>query len=92
MEKAPEAHRRLVIAKDLLTRQADRLTIPMENVLTPEHLRRICWDPIDPSSREAIDRQLHDLGARSWQREIAVPLLIEAFTQAQAVSDGQPSG
>ena len=92
MEKAPDAHRRLVIAKDLLTRQADRLTIPMENVLTPEHLRRICWDPIDPSSREAIDRQLHDLGARSWQREIAVPLLIEAFTQAQAVSDGQPSG
>jgi ribonuclease D len=91
MEKAPNAHRRLVIAKDLLTRQAERLAIPMENVLTPDHLRRICWDPVDASSAAAIDIQLRELGARTWQREIVAPLLLEAFSQASVLSDEEAS-
>jgi len=89
-EKAPEANRRYVIAKDLLARVSDSLTIPAENVLTPDHLRRLCWAPDDPTSPSAIDRQLGTLGARRWQRDIMVPLLVEAFSQAQQLNQGQP--
>ncbi len=88
-DKAPDAHRRYVIAKDLITRVAQSLTIPLENVLTPDHLRRICWAPVDESSPNALDSQLQGLGARRWQRDIVVPLLIEAFAEArQARRDG----
>lgn len=83
-ERAPEAHRRLVIAKDMLAKVAQSLAIPVENVLTPDHLRRLCWEPLDPHSPTAIDTQLQNLGARRWQRDIAVPLFIEAFAEAEA--------
>jgi len=86
VDKAPDAHRRYVIARDALTRVAESIDIPVENVLTPDHLRRVCWDPNDDSSPSAIDAQLQALGARRWQRDIVVPLLVEAFTEARQVS------
>ncbi len=83
LDKAPDAHRRYVIARDLITRVAESLTIPLENVLTPDHLRKICWAPDDESSPNALDNQLQGLGARRWQRDIVVPLLVEAFSEAK---------
>jgi ribonuclease D len=83
LDKAPDAHRRYVVAKDLITRVAQSLTIPLENVLTPEHLRRVCWAPDDEFSPNALDNQLQELGARRWQRDIVVPLLVEAFSEAR---------
>lgn len=87
LDKAPDAHRRYVIARDLITRVAESLTIPLENVLTPDHLRRVCWAPDDESSPNALDAQLQGLGARRWQRDVVVPLLVEAFSQARQLSD-----
>jgi len=88
-DKAPEANRRYLIAKDLIARVSESLTIPAENVLTPDHLRRICWAPDDETSPTAIDRQLQLLGARRWQRDIVVPLLIEAFVEARQAGETQ---
>ena len=90
-DRAPEAARRLAIARDLLARQAERLDIPAENVLTPDHLRRLCWNPTDPGRPSAIDTQLEQLGARRWQRDIAVPLLVEAFSQAASIDQSEAS-
>lgn len=90
-DRAPEAARRLAIAKDLLARQSERLEIPAENVLTPDHLRRLCWNPSDPTRPSAIDAQLEELGARRWQRDIAVPLLVEAFSQATSIDQSEAS-
>jgi ribonuclease D len=84
-DKAPDANRRYLIAKDLIQRVSQSLSIPAENVLTPEHLRRVCWSPDDATSPSAIDRQLQLLGARRWQRDIVVPLLIEAFAEATQI-------
>ena len=92
MDKAPDAHRRYVIAKDLITRVAESLTIPLENVLTPDHLRKVCWAPDDERSPHALDAQLQNLGARRWQRDIVVPLLIEAFAEARQVgTEAEPA-
>lgn len=88
-DKAPDAHRRFVIARDLLARAAERLDIPAENVLTPEYVRRLCYQPDNAERPSAIDAQLERLGARRWQRDIAVPLLVEAFGQAEQLSEAQ---
>jgi ribonuclease D len=87
LDKAPEAHRRYVLARDLIQRAGERITIPAENILTPEYLRRICYAPHDPSHPSAIDGQLEQLGARRWQRDLVVPLLVEAFRQAATIDE-----
>lgn len=86
-DKAPEAHRRFVLARDLIARAAERMQIPAENVLTPDYLRRLCYQPDDPLRPSAIDSQLESLGARRWQRDVVVPLLVEAFSQAAQLDD-----
>lgn len=87
MDKAPDANRRYVLAKDAISRVAQSLTIPAENVLTPEHLRRVCWSPDDDSNPTVLDTQLATLGARPWQRRVVVPLLVEAFAEARAAAE-----
>jgi ribonuclease D len=47
--------------------------IPAENVLQPDLMRRVAWEPMDD-----IAAQLRELGAREWQIE----LVAAAFTDA----------
>jgi ribonuclease D len=58
--------------------------VPTENLVSPEVVRRLCWDwqPIDDTNntRAAIDDFLRDAGSRPWQRDLAVPVLAEALT------------
>jgi ribonuclease D len=53
--------------------------IPLENLLTPEYLRRVCWEPPRPVTKETLSRDLANRGARAWQQEAVVPLLLDAF-------------
>jgi ribonuclease D len=87
-ERDPVAARRLEIAKPALTALAEQHELPTENLLTPDYARRILWTP--PATRDpeqlaaGIDERLADLGARPWQRELTVPLLVEAVLTADA--------
>ena len=51
---------------------AERHELPVENLMTPEHLRRLAWRPPTPVTAESVDQALADLGARPWQRELTV--------------------
>jgi ribonuclease D len=44
----------------------------MENLITPDHLRRLAWRPPSVLTEESVDQALADLGARPWQRELTV--------------------
>jgi ribonuclease D len=87
-ERDPVAARRLEIAKPALTALAEQHDLPTENLLTPDYARRILWAP--PATRDpeplaaGIDERLADLGARPWQRQLTVPLLVEAVLTAEA--------
>jgi ribonuclease D len=93
-EKDPVAARRLAIARDAITALSAEHRVPAENLLTPDHLRRLLWTP--PATREAaalaeaIDRQLAGYGARPWQRELTVPLLVEAVVTADQAPPDDP--
>jgi ribonuclease D len=86
--RKPEAAARLEAAKAALADLSNRLTVPAENLLTPDTVRRLCWDwqpPADPDDvPAAVEAFLADAGARHWQRELTVPILSEALQAAAA--------
>ncbi|WP_231916277.1 ribonuclease D [Microbacterium karelineae] len=86
--RRPDADRRLKAAKPLVETHAEFLSIPTENLLTPEHLRRVAWDPRLPVSADGVAAQLQVLGARPWQVAQTAPLIASAFVHAaQSAAD-----
>jgi ribonuclease D len=53
--------------------------LPMENLITPDHLRRLAWRPPSPLTKESVDQALTSLGARPWQRELTVAAITKAM-------------
>jgi ribonuclease D len=87
-EKDPVAARRLTLARDAMAELAEAHDVPVENLLTPDYLRRTLWTP--PRTREpgalaaAVAAQLRTLGARPWQVELTAPLIVDAILAADA--------
>jgi ribonuclease D len=79
--RKPEAAVRLDLVRAGLTELSQRVSVPAENLLTPELVRRLVWDwqPV-PDASAVIDAFLTEAGARPWQRELTVPVLTEALT------------
>jgi ribonuclease D len=78
-EKDPLAAARLAAVRKDLAVFAQEHTVPVENVCSPEPLRRVVWTPPERHSSESFDAALLALGCRRWQREIVVPMLVAAF-------------
>jgi ribonuclease D len=70
-ERFPERYAPLTHAKANIQLKANELVIPFENLITPEYVRRICWN----SPKSGVAAALSDLGARKWQIEIVAPIL-----------------
>lgn len=81
-DRNPEADARLRAARPAVAELGERLEVPTENLLTPELLRRVCWEPPSPGDAEAIADALRRLGAREWQIELTAPVIAEAFVRA----------
>lgn len=79
--KDPAAAARLTAVRDALTAIATANNVPLENLLTPEYVRRLAWRPPTPLTEEAIEAVLIEAGARPWQRALTVaaitPLLAD---------------
>jgi ribonuclease D len=56
--------------------------MPSENLITPEFVRRVCWDQTKAELSHVEDK-LRKLGARPWQIEQVAPLLASALTQTE---------
>ncbi|BDZ56273.1 ribonuclease D [Agromyces marinus] len=84
----PEADARLRLAKASVVEAAEALGMPVENLLTPDHLRRLAWTPPEEDGPDAIGQALLDLGARAWQVEATSQRIAVAFVQAtQSLED-----
>ena len=82
LRRRPEAAARLDAARAALRELSERVGVPTENLVTPELVRRLCWDweaPADGDARAAIDQFLASGQARNWQRELTVPVLADAL-------------
>ncbi len=85
-EKDPVAARRLVLAREAMGALAEERNLPVENVLTPDFLRRTLWNPPDTRRgddlMDAVIDQLSGYGARGWQIALAAPLIVSAILRA----------
>lgn len=73
----PDAAQRLQAAKSVLNVVATEQDVPLENLLSPDTLRRLLWSPPDDLAAHGIDQALADLGARPWQRALVCDVLSE---------------
>lgn len=78
-DKDPEAAARLSAARAAVSSLAEQLNLPQENLITPDTVRRLCWEPPADLSPEAVSAALTALGARAWQVEQVTPLLTRAL-------------
>lgn len=87
-DKDPVAARRLALARERMATLSDELHLPVENLLTPDYLRRILWQPPEEREvgelREAVTVQLLGYGARSWQVAQTLELIVTAILEADA--------
>jgi ribonuclease D len=81
-KRFPEAHKRLEQTRPSLVALSADLKIPVENLLTPDLLRRVCFEPA-----EDIAEQLRGLGARSWQVELTADLIRAGFEKAASLPE-----
>ncbi|CAB4545248.1 MAG: ribonuclease D [Actinobacteria bacterium] len=66
----PEADARLQALKPVMAELALEFEVPLENLLQPDLLRRVAWEP-----EEDIAKQLLAMGARQWQVDaVASPI------------------
>jgi ribonuclease D len=78
-DKDPAAAARLSAARASVTALAARLNLPQENLITPDTVRRLCWEPPAEPTAEGVAAFLAAHGARPWQVEQTGPLLAEAL-------------
>lgn len=81
-DRNPEADRRLKAAKPAVQRVAEERRIPLENVVIPDHLRRLAWNPPAETTVESIAEALRALGARPWQIDATAQTIAQAFVDA----------
>jgi ribonuclease D len=82
VDRDPVAAARLVTARETVNEFAEQRQVPVENLLTPDYLRRVLWKPPEVERAEmesAVAAELERLGARPWQVEITAPMLAAAI-------------
>ncbi len=88
-DKFPEKYAPLSHARAAIEVIAQENEIPVENLMTPEHVRRICWKPptgaTEVLSVAAVEQALAELGARQWQIALVAPALAAALLEKEPV-------
>ncbi|MBO0837608.1 MAG: ribonuclease D [Actinobacteria bacterium] len=74
-DRDPEAAKRLTAARAVVAALADSHSLPAENLLSPDAVRRLAWEPPAELSASTIGADLARYGARPWQVDLtALPL------------------
>jgi ribonuclease D len=79
-DKDPAAAARLSAARAAVSALAERLTMPQENLIAPDTVRRVCWEPPAVVDTETVGAALAGYGARPWQVEQVTPVLVVALS------------
>jgi len=97
-DRDPVAAARLARARADLKELAESHDLPVENLLTPDYVRRLMWEPpVDGDSDglpERVEALLTELGARPWQvgltRDVLVTAIVEAKPGDAKATDSAP--
>lgn len=89
-DKFPEKFAPLSHARAAIELIAQENQIPVENLMTPEHVRRVCWKPpigaTTTLSVSEVEKALTELGARQWQIDLVAPALAAALLEREPIA------
>ncbi|MET9654071.1 MULTISPECIES: ribonuclease D [unclassified Streptomyces] len=83
-DKDPVAAARLSAARAAISALAEELNLPQENLITPDTVRRVCWEPPAQVTPDTVGAALAGYGARPWQVGLVSPLLAAALAVSTA--------
>ncbi len=81
-DREPEAAARIATARSALAGLSAEHRVPVENLLLPDLLRRLCWAPPEQLDVDSVDEALRVGGARPWQRSLVARPLAQALRTA----------
>ena len=80
-DRDPVAAARLSAARTAVAAIADEHGLPVENLLAPDFVRRLTWQPPEDLTPDSIAAILTSLGARPWQIALTAPVLSGALVR-----------
>ena len=86
----PEADARLKAVRVVLAELSEKLMVPVENLLTPDFARQLCWEPPSPLEPSQVAESLRAMGARQWQIEITCDVLVSALQAKPKTTSESP--
>lgn len=86
-ERDPAAAARLARCREAVNRIAGEHTLPPENLIAPDSVRRLAWSPPEEVDVDSVSQALHASGARQWQITLVATDLANALDE-----DGSGAG
>jgi ribonuclease D len=87
----PEADARLKNVRAVLVKISEELLLPVENLLTPDLMRQLCWEPPELITPETVSEALKTMGARDWQIGCTAESLATALNSISPAGSNLPS-
>ncbi|MEO6604922.1 MAG: HRDC domain-containing protein [Aeromicrobium sp.] len=78
-DKNPVAAVRLGHTREVVTALAEKHNLPPENLISPQLVRNLAWEPPAEITVETVSEALASQGARNWQIGLIAELLTEAL-------------
>ncbi|MEI7419407.1 MAG: HRDC domain-containing protein [Actinomycetes bacterium] len=78
-QKFPEANARLLTCKAMLTKVAEEMSIPAENIVSPDVIRSLCFEPPTELTTASISEALTLKKVRPWQIAAIAEFLVVAL-------------
>jgi ribonuclease D len=86
-DRDPAAARRLTSVRAVVAALADSHGLPTENLLPPDAVRRLAWEPPAAVTAAAVSADLTGYGARPWQAELTALPITKALLRIAARED-----
>ncbi len=78
-DKNPAAAARLASCREAVGVLAEQHDLPQENLVAPDAIRRLAWDPPQPATEHTVSGALEQAGARPWQVALTAQALADAL-------------
>jgi ribonuclease D len=88
-ERDPAAATRLINCRAVVTDLAAVHQLPPENLVSPEHVRRLAWQPPAKITPDTVAQALVETGARHWQVSLLATDLAAALDEQEGVTPGR---
>ncbi|MDX6211460.1 MAG: ribonuclease [Frankiales bacterium] len=83
-DRDPDAALRLARVRAALSALAELHRLPVENLLLPDLVRRVTWEPPQPLGPDTVAAALLAGGARAWQVDLAAAVVASALAAPPA--------